>query len=218
MHNISHRVARHINADPSIYVRHPLSRATPLAAPITLWAIREPLQAFGTDVLAYYSAPQGAAASRYVASGDRLIKSIDAATASFKGFDRPSGADTPSFSDQLQDIEAAMRLQPTKSALIARLAILDIPGPRLIMTAMLMGANKYSGKLIELLAFHELYTSFEHERRASNVFGWVLPALEKTGVDLDRFFDDMLELQYLDPVRARNVSPRQVPTYSTLPR
>lgn len=130
----------------------------------------------------------------------------------------PRGPIPRLFSDQLQDIEAAMRLQPTKSPLIARLAILDIPGPRLIMTAMLMGANKYSGKLIEFLAFHRPYFLYQHDRSASNVFGWVLPALEKTGVDLDRFFDDMLELQYLDPVRARNVSPRQVPTYSTLPR
>lgn len=213
MHNIPHHVARHINADPSIYIGKTLSPGKiPPAVFDALWEVRNPLQAFGADVLAYYCAPQGSVTERYVASGDRLIQNLDAATARSELFDCTSWADPQCFGDQLQDIEAAMRLQPTKSPLIARLAILDIPGPRLIMTAMLMGANKYSGKLIELLAFHRPYILFQHERRASNVFGWVLPALEKTGVDLDRFFDDMLELQYLDPVQAKHISPRQVLT------
>ncbi|RBW44996.1 hypothetical protein DS901_05025 [Loktanella sp. D2R18] len=77
-----------------------------------------------------------------------------------------------------------------------RLAILDMPGARLIMMSMLMASNKYSKRLIELMAFEQPYTVFQVSPRAYSVFGWVLPALEKANVDLDRFFKDMLELEH----------------------
>ena len=88
MHTPFKLVARHVNANPAIYVGHALwSRAVPSSEQMRvsnlLLGVRDPLFAFGSDVLDYYRAPQGAQVCRGMASGDRLIKSIEATTAQF---------------------------------------------------------------------------------------------------------------------------------------
>ena len=68
------------------------------------------------------------------------------------------------------------------------LAILDMPGARLIVMSLLMAADKYSKKLIGLMSFDQPYGLYQSFPRAHRVFGCVFPALTNTGVDLTRFF------------------------------
>ena len=88
MHTPFKHVAHHVNANPAIYVGHALwSRAVPSSEQMRvsnlLLGVRDPVFAFGSDVLDYYRAPQGAQVCRGMASGDRLIKSIEATAAQF---------------------------------------------------------------------------------------------------------------------------------------
>lgn len=88
MHTTFKHVVHHVNANPAIYVGHALwSRVMPSSERMRvsnmLLGVRDPLFAFGSDVLDYYRAPQGPQVSRGMASGHRLIKSIEATTAQF---------------------------------------------------------------------------------------------------------------------------------------
>ena len=85
MHTTFKHVVHHVNANPAIYVDHALwSRVMPSSERMRvsnmLSGVSDPLFAFGSDVLDYYHAPQGPRVSRGMASGHRLIKSIEATT------------------------------------------------------------------------------------------------------------------------------------------
>ena len=216
MHTPLKHVAHYVNANPAIYVGHALwSRAVPSSEQMRvsnmLLGVRDPLFAFGSDVLDYYRAPQGAQVSRGMASGDRLIKSIEATTAQFATLNTRSFNDPRYFWTRHAIPRGANLMTPEEAQMSRRLAILDMPGTRLIMMSLLMAAGKYSQKLIGLMSFDEAYALFQSFPRADRVFGWVFPALENTGVDLTRFFDDMSKLRPAQKFPAKHASARLVP-------
>jgi hypothetical protein len=216
MHTPIKLVAHHVNANPAIYVGHALrSRAMPssdrMRVSNLLLDVRDPLFAFGFDVLDYYRAPQGAQVCRGMASGDRLIKSIDATTAQFATLNTRSYNDPRYFWTRHAIPQGANLKTPEEAQMSERLAILDMPGARLIMMSLLMAADKYSKKLIGLMSFDQSYALFQSLPRAHRVFGWVFPALENTGVDLTRFFDHMSKLKPAQKFPAKHASARPVP-------
>jgi len=216
MHTPFKLVARHVNANPAIYVGHALwSRAVPSSEQMKvsnmLLGVRDPLFAFGSNVLDYYRAPQGAQVCRSMASGDRLIKSIDATTAQFATLNTRSFNDPRYFWTRHAISQGANLKTPEQAQMSKRLALLDMPGARLIMMSLLMAADKYSKKLIGLMSFDQPYALFKSFPRAHRVFGWVCPALANTGVDLTRFFDDMSKLKPAQKFPVKHASARPVP-------
>ncbi|MGR3598851.1 MAG: hypothetical protein ACU0FH_00355 [Heliomarina sp.] len=216
MHTPFKTVAHHVNANPAIYVGHALwSRAVPSSERMRvsnlLLDVRDPLFAFGSNVLDYYRARQGAQVCRGMASGDRLIKSIDATTAQFATLNTRSFNDPRYFWTRNAISRGANLKTPGQAQMSERLAILDMPGARLIMMSLLMAADKYSKKLIGLMSFDQPYALFQSLPRAHRVFGWVFPALENTGVDLTRFFDDMSKLKPAQIFPVKHASARLVP-------
>jgi hypothetical protein len=216
MHTPFKLVARHVNANPAIYVGHALwSRAVPSSERMRvsnmLLGVRDPLFAFGSDVLDYYRAPQGAKVCRGMASGDRLIKSIEATTAQFATVNTCSFNDPRYFWTRHAIPRSANLKTPEQAQMSKRLALLDMPGARLIMMSLLMAADKYSKKLIGLMSFDQPYALFKSFPRAHRVFGWVFPALANTGVDLTRFFDDMFKLKPAQMFPVKHASARPVP-------
>jgi hypothetical protein len=205
-----HRVAHQVNADPTLYVGHPLStrsltRAGQLKVSDALLRVREPLEAFGYDVLAYYRTPEGATGAYQMASGDRLLKSIAATTAQFASLNNLSSGDPRRNWTRGRVRAVSVPRGPAELRMSERLAILDMPGPRLMMMSMLMATTLYSRKLIRLMAFEQPYIQFRTSSRAHRVFGWVLPALEEAGVDLERFFCDMATLNPERPYHSERV-------------
>ena len=216
MHTPFKLVARHVNANPAIDVGHALwSRAVPSSEQMKvsnmLLGVRDPLFAFGSNVLDYYRAPQGAQVCRSMASGDRLIKSIDATTAQFATLNTRSFNDPRYFWTRHAISQGANLKTPEQAQMSKRLALLDMPGARLIMMSLLMAADKYSKKLIGLMSFDQPYALFKSFPRAHRVFGWVFPALANTGVDLTRFFDDMSKLKPAQKFPVKHASARPVP-------
>jgi len=216
MHTPFKLVAHHVNANPAIYAGHALwSRAVPSSEQMKvsnmLLGVRAPLFAFGSDVLDYYRASQGAQVCRGMASGDRLIKSIEATTAQFATLNTRSFNDPRYFWTRHAISQGTNLKTPEQAQMSKRLAILDMPGARLIMMSLLMAADKYSKKLIGLMSFDQPYALFQSFPRAHRVFGWVFPALENTGVDLTRFFDDMSKLKPAQKFPVKHASARPVP-------
>tara|TARA_R100000687_G_scaffold9653_1_gene8551 strand:+ start:448 stop:1116 length:669 start_codon:yes stop_codon:yes gene_type:complete len=216
MHTTLNYVVHHVNANPAIYVGHALwSRAIPTSQRMrvskVLWGVRDPLLAYGSDVLAYYRAPQGPQVICNMASGDRLIQSIDATTVQFSFLNAHCQNDPRHYWMRRAISRGANRETPEEAQMSKRLAILDMPGARLIMMSLLMAAGKYSQKLIRLMSFDEPYTLFQSFPRAHRVFGWVFPALANTGVDLTRFFDDMSNFKPAQEFPIKYASARQVP-------
>ncbi|MCF7779345.1 hypothetical protein GLP59_17195 [Sulfitobacter sp. M220] len=216
MHTPFKLVARHVNANPAIYVGHALwSRAVPSSEQMRvsnlLLGVRDPLFAFGSDVLDYYRAPQGAQVCRSMASGDRLIKSIEATTAQFATLNTRSFNDPRYFWTRHAISQGTNLKTPEQAQMSKRLALLDMPGARLIIMSLLMAADKSSKKLIGLMSFDQPYALFKSFRRAHRVFEWVFPALANTGVDLTRFFDDMSKLKPAQKFPVKHASARPVP-------
>lgn len=216
MHTPFEHLVHYLNADPAIYVGHALwSQAVPSSERMRvsniLLGVRDSLFAFGSDVLDYYRAPQGPQVYRGMASGDRLIKSIEATTAQFAILNTRSFNDPRYFWTRHAIPRGANLKTPEQAQMSKRLAILDMPGARLIMMSLLMAADKYSKKLIGLMSFDQPYDLFKSFPRANRVFGWVFPALENTCVDLTRFFDDMSKLKPAQKFPVKHASARPVP-------
>ena len=216
MHTPFKLVARHVNANPAIYVGHALwSRAVPSSEQMRvsnlLLGVRDPVFAFGSDVLDYYRAPQGAQVCRGMASGDRLIKSIEATTAQFATLNTRSFNDPRYFWTRHAISQGTNLKTPEQAQMSKRLALLDMPGARLIMMSLLMAADKYSKKLIGLMSFDQPYALLQSFPRAHRVFGWVFPALANTGVDLTRFFYDLAKLKPAQMFPVKHASARPLP-------
>ena len=216
MHTTFKHVVHHVNANPAIYVDHALwSRVMPSSERMRvsnmLSGVSDPLFAFGSDVLDYYHAPQGPRVSRGMASGHRLIKSIEATTAQFSTLNTRSLNDPRHFWTRRAISRGANLMTLEEAQMSKRLAILDMLGARLMMMSLLMAADRYSKKLIGLMSFDEPYALFQSFPRAHRVFGWVFPALEITGVDLTRFFDDMSKLKPAQKFPVKHASARLVP-------
>lgn len=219
MQVISHCVARHINDDPAIFVGESLfaqmvSRAEQHRIANALLEVRDPLLEFGSDIVAYYRAPNRAPDASQTVSSDRLIQRIDAITKRFSCLHNYSENDPRFLWSRKEATRREILGMSEVEKKSVRLATLDMPGSRLIMISMLMAVDVYSQKLIELMSFEQRYASFYYSDRAHNVFDWVFPALENTGVDLERFFDDMHMLRPVQPFPSKQVSPRQSPAHT----
>ena len=94
-----------------------------------------------------------------MASGHRLIKSIEATTAQFATLNTRSFNDPRHFWTRHAIPRSANLKTPEQAQMSKRLAVLDMPGARLIMMSLLMAADKYSKKLIGLISFDDPRTS-----------------------------------------------------------
>lgn len=212
MQIISHCVARHINDDPAIFVGESLfsqmaSRAEQHQIANALLEVRDPLLEFGSDILAYYRAPNRAPDASQTVSSDRLIQRIDAITKRFSSLHNYSKNDPRFLWTRKEATRVAIPGMSEGEKKPVRLATLDMPGARLIMISMLMAVGIHSKKLIKLMSFEQRYASLYYSNSAHNVFDWVFPALEETGVDLERFFDDMQNLRLAYSAPKKHPSP-----------
>ncbi|MDO6726270.1 hypothetical protein Q4544_04915 [Cognatishimia sp. 1_MG-2023] len=219
MQVISHCVARHINDDPAIFVGESLfaqmvSRVEQHQIANALLEVHDPLLEFGSDIVAYYRAPNRVRDASQTVSSDRLIQRIDAITKRFSSLHNYSKNDPRFLWTRKEATRRAIPGMSEGEKKPVRLATLDMPGARLIMISMLMAVGIYSKKLIKLMSFEQRYASLYYSNSAHNVFDWVFTALEETGVDLERFFDDMHMLRTVQQVSSKRVSPRQNPAHS----
>jgi putative SOS response-associated peptidase YedK len=142
MHTTLTHMVHHVNANPAIYVGHALwSRVIPsserMRAAKMLLGLCGPLLTFGSDVLAYYHAPQGSQVSRHMASGHRLIQTINATTAQFATLNTRCQNDPRHLWMRRAISRGANFETPEEAQMSRRLAILDMPGARLIMMSLL---------------------------------------------------------------------------------